>query len=351
MALIERHHMGGDCLNIGCGPSKGVIRAARAWPRPGRQRPASAGPRWGYVPGDFGVALGADASAPGGDRPGWTARSASKGAWGWDVYLGDARFTGPDTRGGGGATLTFRGPSIATGGPASMIAPAGLDEVGVLTNETVSPLTELPPASLVIGGGPIGCEWPKSFRRMGSEVRWGPPDPHSFREDAEPSRIVEEAPGPGRGPWSSNGAKLKSAPTVRGNSGCSTWSNDRRKPHPWRGMAILLAAGRAPNVDGLGLEARRGGVHPRKGVTVDDRTPPDLRRSASGRGVMWAPPYQFTHSCPDHMARIAVQNALSRRKKFSDLVIPWVTYTPRRWAHVGHYPGSAGEGAVSGGHA
>jgi pyruvate/2-oxoglutarate dehydrogenase complex dihydrolipoamide dehydrogenase (E3) component len=339
VALIERHHMGGDCLNIGCVPSKGVIRAARAWHQAREAEARFGGPPVGDVPGDFGVAMERMRRLRAGIAPVDSAERF-KGL-GVDVYLGDARFTGPDTVEVGGATLTFRRAIIATGGRASMIPVPGLDEVGVLTNETVFSLTELPPRLLVIGGGPIGCELAQSFRRMGSEVTVVHADPHLLpREDADAARIVEEAL-VREGVRVLNGVKLKGA-RREGELRMLEVEKEGRAL-TLEGDAILLAAGRTPNVDGLGLEAA-GVEYTRKGITVDDQLRTSSKRIWAVGDV--ATPYQFTHVA-DHMARIAVQNALFfGRKKFSDLVIPWVTYTSPEVAHVGHTLDSAAKAGI-----
>ena len=230
---------------------------------------------------------------------------------------------------------------MATGGRASMIPVPGLDQVGVLTNETVFTLTELPSRLLVIGGGPIGCELAQSFRRMGSEVTVVHADPHLLpREDADAARIVEAAM-VREGVRVLHGAQLKGA---RREGELRVLEVEHQgQTLTLEGDAILLAAGRAPNVEGLGLEAA-GVEFTKRGITVDDRLRTTSKRIWAVGDV--ATPYQFTHVA-DHMARIAVQNALFfGRKKFSDLVIPWVTYTSPEVAHVGHSPESAAKAGI-----
>lgn len=339
VALIERHHMGGDCLNIGCVPSKGVIRAARAWHQAREAAARFGGPPVGEAPGDFGAAMERMRRLRAGIAPvDGAARFRDLGV---DVYLGQARFTGPDRVEVDGTTLEFRRAIVATGGRASMIPVPGLDEVGALTNESVFSLTELPPRLLVIGGGPIGCELAQSFRRMGSEVTVVHADPHLLpREDADAARIVEAAL-VREGVKVLNGAKLKAA--RRKGEIRSLEVEHQGRTLTLDGEAILLAAGRAPNVEGLGLEAA-GVEFTRTGITVDDRLRTTSRRIWAVGDV--ATPYQFTHVA-DHMARIAVQNALFfGRKRFSDLVIPWVTYTSPEVAHVGHSPETAAKAGI-----
>jgi len=339
VALIERHLMGGDCLNIGCVPSKGIIRAARAWHAAGDAAARFGGPPLGTNPGNFGVAMERMRRIRAGIAP-VDGAERFKGL-GVDVYLGEARFTGPDTVEVEGATLHFRRAIIATGGRASILPVPGLSEVGVLTNETVFSLTELPPRLVVIGGGPIGCELAQSFRRMGSEVTVVHADPHLLpREDGDAARVVEAAL-VREGVRVMNGARLLRA--YRKDDLRALEVEWEGSTHTLEGEAILLAAGRTPNVDGLGLEAA-GVEFTKKGVTVDDRLRTTSKRIYAVGDV--ATPYQFTHVA-DHMARIAVQNALFfGRKTFSDLVIPWVTYTSPEVAHVGHSPESAAKAGI-----
>jgi len=160
VALVERHLMGGDCLNVGCVPSKAIIRAARAW---GEARGAAA--RFGG-PGVAGAGefarvmermrrLRAELSPVDG-----AARFRDLGV---DVFLGEGRFTGAGTLAVGGATLGFRRAVVATGGRAAVPDVPGLADAGFHTNETIFALTELPRRLAVIGGGPIGCELAQSL--------------------------------------------------------------------------------------------------------------------------------------------------------------------------------------------
>src|SRR5690349_20414716 len=135
--------MGGDCLNVGCVASKGVIRASRAW-----QEARQAAERFGgpavdpQARGDFGAAMARMRRL----RAGISVHDSAERfrGLGVDVFLGDGRFTGPDTIEVGGKTLRFRRAVIATGGRASVPSIPGLAEAGYRTNETIFNLTELP---------------------------------------------------------------------------------------------------------------------------------------------------------------------------------------------------------------
>ncbi len=188
VALIERDLMGGDCLNVGCVPSKALISAARAAASVRRA-------------GEIGVSakletlelprvmervrrLRADI-APNDSA----ARFQSLGV---DVFLGEGRFTGPDTIEVAGQTLRFKQAVIATGARASRPDTPGLAEAGYLTNETVFNLTELPPRLAVIGGGPIGCELAQAFARLGAEVTLIERSQQLLgREDEAAARLVQ----------------------------------------------------------------------------------------------------------------------------------------------------------------
>ena len=159
VALIEKHLMGGDCLNVGCVPSKGVIRAARAWAdlRNAEEFGLHIPPGVKY---DFGAAMARmrklRARISHNDS---VHRYATLGV---DVYIGSGRFIGADCiqveGSAGNRTVTFVKAAICTGARASEPSIPGLKEAGYLTNETVFSLTELPERIGVIGAGPIGCE-------------------------------------------------------------------------------------------------------------------------------------------------------------------------------------------------
>ena len=167
VALVEREFLGGDCLNVGCVPSKALIRASRA---AAEVRDAQ----------DYGIEV------PAGARVNFPAvmermrrlraalsptdSAARYRGLGVDVFFGEARFTGPDTVEVGGRVLRFRRAVIATGARAAVPDIPGLAEAGFLTNETVFTLTELPPRLAVIGTGPVGCELAQAFARFGARV-------------------------------------------------------------------------------------------------------------------------------------------------------------------------------------
>ena len=338
VALVERHLLGGDCLNFGCVPSKGVIRAARAWheARTGAERfgaPAATGD------GDFGRVMErmrgirADISAHDGAE-----RFQNAGV---DVFLGQGQFTSADSVEVGGATLRFRRAVIATGARATAPPIPGLADTGFLTNESVFALTERPRRLAVIGAGPIGCELAQSFARFGTEVTLLDIAPQILiREDRDAADLVRAAM-ENDGIRFVLGAKTQEVRRegdskileVETDAGAERIEVDE----------ILVAAGRAPNVEGLGLEAA-GVEYGRRGVKVDDRLVTTNSKIYACGDV--ASKYQFTHAA-DAQARIVIQNALFfGRGKASDLVIPWCTFTSPEVAHVGLYEKDAEEAGI-----
>ena len=189
VALIERHRMGGDCLNFGCVPSKGMIRASRSL---------------------FDARYAAEFGVRGGGNTGFDFKSAMermrrlraaishhdsakrfRDELGVDVFIGQGRFAAPDCVEVNGTQLYFRKAAVCTGARAEVPSVPGLAEAGCLTNETVFSLTELPPRLAVIGAGPVGCELAQSFARFGSCVTLIERGPHILgREDGDAAAIL-----------------------------------------------------------------------------------------------------------------------------------------------------------------
>jgi pyruvate/2-oxoglutarate dehydrogenase complex dihydrolipoamide dehydrogenase (E3) component len=329
VALIERHLMGGDCLNVGCVPSKGVIRAARAWQDAREARERFGGPS---VPtdaaGDFGFAMERMRRLRAGISVHDSARRYQ--SLGVDVFLGQGSFVSPDTVEIDGKRLRFRRAVIATGARAAVPHIPGLAEGGFRTNETIFNLTELPRRLVVLGGGPIGCELSQAFARLGSQVTQLNQEAHILpREDADAAEIVQQA-------MIHDGVcfefKMKAVEVRRqGAEKVVVYERDGQR-HEVVADEILVATGRAPNIEGLGLEAA-GVRHGKRGVEVDDHLRTSNKAIFACGDV--ASRFQFTHVA-DAQARIVIQNALFfGRAKASALTIPWCTYTTPEVAHVG----------------
>jgi pyruvate/2-oxoglutarate dehydrogenase complex dihydrolipoamide dehydrogenase (E3) component len=335
VALIERH-----CLNVGCVPSKGVIRAGRALFE-GRNSSA-----FGVVGGDrldfdFGVAmermrrLRADISHHDSAR-------RFRDELGVDVFIGQGRFTGADNIEVDGKRLTFVRAAVCTGARATAPPVPGLEEAGFLTNETLFALTRLPERLAVIGGGPIGCEMAQAFARFGSRVSLIQHGPHLLsREDGDTAEMLQ-AVFVREGITLHLGAKLLKV-TLSGKEKVLHLEQEGKVTEVVADT-ILVAAGRAANIEGLELE-RAGIAHDRKGVQVNDRLQTTNPLVYAAGDI--CSPFKFTHAA-DAQARILIANALFKgRQKVSALTIPWCTYTDPEIAHVGMYARDAGKKGIA----
>lgn len=318
VALVERARLGGDCLNTGCVPSKALLRSARG------VRDVRTAAAVGVQAGDPRVDFAAVMARMRARRASLARHDSEERlrAAGVDVYFGSARFVGPRdiaVDGNAGHRLRFWRAVIATGGRPTAPPIPGLHEAGYFTSETIFDIDACPPRLLVIGAGAIGCELAQAFCLFGSQVTVADvADRVLPREDADASAIVR---------------RRLEADGVRFMLG-GTLSSVRRAD----GEAILVAAGRAPNIKDLDLEAAgiRAGAD---GVQVNDRLQTTNPRVFAAGDV--ASPYKFTHAA-DAMARIVVQNALFfGRRRVSALVIPWCTYTFPEVARVGEIDGRA----------
>ena len=330
VALIEKHLLGGDCLNVGCVPSKTVIRSSRA------AADARDGAQFGVrVPPGTEVDFAAVMERMRKLRARISHHDSAKrfSELGVDVFLGQARFAGPDSVEVAGQTLRFKRAVIATGARAAQPSVPGLPEAGYLTNETVFSLTERPRRLAVIGGGPIGCELAQAFQRLSCQVVLLHKHSHILdREDADAAEIVQKA-------FAAEGIRLvldASLKQVELKNGEKVIHYTARGTEESVAVdEILAGAGRAPNVEGLNLEAVAVRYDPREGVIVNDRLQTSNPRIFAAGDVCMK--WKFTHAA-DFAARIVIQNTLFLgRKKLSALTMPWATYTDPEIAHVGIY--------------
>lgn len=336
VALVERHLMGGDCLNVGCVPSKTLIRAGRAVADVHRAS------RFGVrVPegtnADFAQVMERVRRIRAQISPHDSARRFQD-EYGVDIFLGDGRFTGPDTVEVAGATLRFARAVIATGARPAVPPIPGLAEAGFHTNETIFTLTEQPARLAVLGGGPIGCELAQAFARLGTTVTivemMGQFLP---REDPDAAAILRDA-------LIRDGIDVRLGTALRrveakGSAKLLHLERDGAASSI-EVDAILVGVGRVPNVEGLGLETA-GVRYGKNGVEVDDHLQTSNPRIFAAGDVCSA--YKFTHAA-DFMARAVIQNAFfgfAGKKRVSRLTIPWCTYTDPEIAHVGMYEGEA----------
>ncbi|UAJ72390.1 mercuric reductase [Synechocystis sp. PCC 7339] len=331
VALIEKHLMGGDCLNVGCVPSKALISSARVVGA--MNNAANLGIK---KPGNIEVDFPAVMARMRQIRAGISHHDSAQRFQdlGIDVFLGQGHFLRNNKIEVGEAILNYKKAVIATGARAVKPNISGIEEVGFLTNETVFSLTECPDRLAVIGGGPIGCELAQAFQRLGARVTLLHRGDHLLnKEDPEAAEIVQQS-------LLKDGVQLVlnvqlERAELTENGKVLHYSNNSES-----GSVIvdeiLVGAGRAPNVEGLNLEAV-GVKFDRRGVRVNDylqTTNPQIY--AAGDICM---DWKFTHAA-DAAARIVIKNTLFSpfglgRSKLSNLTMPWVTYTDPEIAHVG----------------
>ncbi len=349
VALIERDLTGGDCLNTGCVPSKALIRCARA------AADARDARRFGvHVEGDVRVDFGEVMTRMRRLRAEIAENDSVQRftGLGVDVFLGSGAFTGPETIAVAGQTLRFSRAVIATGARAAMPPIPGLAEAGALTNETLFSLTELPARLAIIGGGPIGCEMAQAFARFGSRVVLLEAGPQILgREDRDAVGRIEAA-------LAADGVEIVCDAKViavqrrgtervlRLETGDSAGSAAVRGATRELSVdAILVGVGRAPNVEGLGLEQAGVRYDERNGVAVDDHLRTSNPRIYAAGDICSR--FKFTHAA-DAAARIVIRNALFfGRARASALTMPWCTYTDPEIAHVGLYESEAAAAGIA----
>ena len=330
VALIEQHLLGGDCLNVGCVPSKAIIRSSRV------QHEISEAEQFGIrTEGETRV-----------DFPGVMERmrrirkeishhdSANRFRdLGVDVFLGKGAFRDRKSVQVNGEVLNFKKAVIATGARAYVPPIKGLQEAGYLTNETVFSLTEGPGRMAVIGAGPIGCELAQAFHRLGWEVTLFNSHPQILaREDGDAAKVVENR-------FRREGIAMVLGAAIERVEGIGSEKRihyvQEETAHSCLVDEILVGAGRAPNVEGLNLEEAGVEYTSKEGVKVNDylQTTNPLIYAAGDICLR----HKFTHTA-DATARMVIQNALFfGKKKKSSLTIPWCTYTDPEVAHVGLY--------------
>ena len=328
VVLIERDRMGGDCLNHGCVPSKSLIAAAA------HAHACRDGALFGITTGapqvDFTAVRRHVRAVIDGIAPHDSVERFER--LGVTVLRTHGRFVAPDEVEAGEIRVRARRVVIATGSRPAVPPVPGLNAVPFVTNETVFDLEALPDRLLVLGGGPIGCELAQAFRRLGAEVDLIEQGTILPREDPEltaviRARLVEE------------GVRLHEQTQVRRvEPGPSLTMEDANQP--LRGSHLLVAAGRRPQVDGLGLEVAGIAVDA-SGIRVDRRMRTTNPRVFAIGDVTGGP--QFTHAA-SHAAGIVIKNALFRLPARARLEgMPRATYTDPELAAVGLSESAAAE--------
>lgn len=326
VVLVEKGEMGGDCLNAGCVPSKALLAAAHAAQavrdarRFGVHAPAPE-IRFGEVHAHVHGVIAAIAPHDS------VARFEGLGV---HVVRAAARFAGPDVVEAGGARIRARRFVVATGSRAAVPPVPGLADAGYLTNETIFGLAERPRHLLVVGGGPIGVEMAQAFRRLGAEVTLVEKATILPRDEPEAVAVVRAA-------LLREGVELLESTGLRsvrreGDRVVATLDAGGRDGRRIEASHVLVAAGRRPNVEDLGLEAA-GIAHGATGIAVDARLRSSNRRVFAIGDVAGGP--QFTHVAGQH-AGIVIRNALFGIPARVDYkALPWVTYADPELAHAG----------------
>jgi len=338
VALVEKHRLGGDCLNAGCVPSKALIRAARAAHAVRTAREFGVGaPEVLSV--DFARVMKRMRQVRAELSPHDSAQRFRD--LGVDIFFGEGRFAASDKVLVEGQVLRFARAVIATGARAAIPAVPGLKDVPFLTNETLFSLAGLPRRFAVLGAGPIGCEMAQTFARLGAEV-FLIESAHGVlpKEDRDAAARVQDA-------LVRDGVKLlccgRDLRVGRAAHGLVLDLESHGRTVHLEVDHLLVATGRAPDLEGLNLETA-GIEYDRNGVRVNDFLQTTNPRVYACGDVCSR--HRFTHAA-DSMARLVVRNALfPGRSRVSSLLIPHCTYTSPELAHVGLTPAEARERGI-----
>lgn len=332
VSLVERHKMGGDCLNTGCVPSKALIRSAKLLNHISRAKEfgiAKASAEWDFAEVMERVSKVVDAIEPHDSVERYT-------GLGVDCIAGTARITSPwhveiKREDGTTQTLTTKNIVIATGARPFVPPIPGLAEVNPLTSDNVWNIRKLPERLVVLGGGPIGSELTQCFARFGAQVTQVEMAPRIMgREDPEVSAIVKKM-FEDEGVTVLTNHKAKQVVVEGGEKFLIVEHNDADKKIPFD--EILCAVGRVANLTGFGLEEL--GI-PAKRVVETNEYLETIYPNIFACGDV-AGPFQFTHTA-SHMAWYCAVNALfGKFKKFKVdySVVPWATFTDPEVARVG----------------
>lgn len=330
VTLIERHRMGGDCLNTGCVPSKSLLRSAKMLSYAARAR------EYGFeratVEFDFGAVMERvqrtiEKIAPHDSVERYT-------GLGVDCIMGDATITSPYSVRVGERDITTRNIVIATGGAPVALPIPGLADARCYTSDTIWELRELPARFVVLGGGPSGCELAQAFARFGSRVTVVEAAPRVLlRQDADVADLVQQQ-------FAAEGIRVLTGHRAvrvdaQGEDRALICVGDTGAEVRVPFDAVLVAVGRRPNTDGLGLEDVGVAVAEDGAVEVDDYLRTSVPTIYACGDVIGS--YQFTHIA-SHEAWYASVNPLFspfKRFKADYAVIPWTTFTDPEVACVG----------------
>jgi pyruvate/2-oxoglutarate dehydrogenase complex dihydrolipoamide dehydrogenase (E3) component/uncharacterized membrane protein YdjX (TVP38/TMEM64 family) len=329
VALIEKHQMGGDCLNTGCVPSKALIRSAKILNY--SRRAEDFGFKKTVTEFDFNAVMERVQKVISKVEPHDSVERYS--ALGVECISGEAKITSPYTVEVNGRTLTTRNIIIATGASPFVPPILGLDQIDYLTSDNLWQLRELPKRLIVLGGGPIGCEMTQAFSRFGSQVTQVEMAPKIMgREDPDVADFVQAC-------FEDEGVKVL---TKHAAQEVCVVGEEKILVCDYEGTrvdipfdALLVAVGRKANVEDLGLEELGVKISTRGTIDSDPLLRTNFPNILCAGDV--AGPYQFTHTAA-HQAWYATVNALfSPLKTFrvDYRVIPWCTFTDPEVARVG----------------
>lgn len=329
VALIEKHKMGGDCLNTGCVPSKALLRSAKMLSY--AKRAQEFGFENAEIDFDFARVMERVQQKIAQVEPHDSVERYT--SLGVEVIEGEAKITSPWTVEVNGKTLTTQSIIIATGAAPFVPPIKGLDKIDYLTSDTLWGLRELPEKLVVLGGGPIGSEMAQAFARLGSHVTQVEMGPRIVgREDPEVGEFIQQK-------FIDEGIQVLTehqAQEVCTESG-RKWlvCEHRGEKVEVEFDQLLVAVGRRANVTGFGLEELGVEISPRGTVATDPFLRTNFPNILCAGDV--AGPYQFTHTAA-HQAWYAAVNALFGHLKSFKVdyrVIPWCTFTDAEVARVG----------------
>jgi len=340
VALVEKHQMGGDCLNTGCVPSKTLISCAK---KVHVARGAN----------EFGLETSGevDFSAVMAKVKGAIERIAPNDSMerfqslGVDCLKGEASFAGPWTVKVGEKCITGKNIVIASGATPFVPPIPGIDKIGALTSDTVWELKSLPQKLMVLGAGPIGCELAQSFQRLGSQVTLVDMAPRILpNEDSDVAEVM------------SNRLLSESVCLLTNSKAVAFLERDggkylrierEGKEQEINFDEVIVAVGRRAHTESLGIDALDIELNPNGSITVDDYQRTSLKHVYACGDV--AGPYQFTHMA-SHQAWYSSVNALFgvfRKFKVNYSVVPWCTFTDPEVARVGLSEDSARQQGIA----
>jgi pyruvate/2-oxoglutarate dehydrogenase complex dihydrolipoamide dehydrogenase (E3) component len=329
VALIEKHRMGGDCLNTGCVPSKALLRSAKMLSY--ARRAQEFGFDGATVDFDFGKVMGRVQQIIAAVAPHDSVERYTK--LGVECIEGSARIVTPHRVEVNGRTLICRNIIVATGARPRVPSIQGLDKIDYLTSDSVWNLRERPKRLVVLGGGPIGSELAQAFSRLGAEVTMIEKGPQFLgREDVEVVSLMTER-------FRAEGVRILTrhqAKSFRIEHGKKIITCDHQGEFvDIEFDEVIVALGRQANVSGFGLEELGVELAPEKTIVADaflKTNVPSIYVCGDVTG-----PYQFTHVAA-HQAWFAAINSLFspfKRFKVDYRVIPWTTFTDPEVARVG----------------